>query len=739
MSNTKPQTWASRLLGKPGSVSFKRFAKATPFTTEASQVAAEALGLQPFSEQQLATRALLAGHAIEMDTGEGKTLVGALAAAGHVQNGRSVHVLSVNDYLARRDAEWMGPFYAALNMTVAWIGQQTSHAERQRAYQCDVVYAPVSEIGFDVLRDRFAVSQAARVNPTRDVAIVDEADAVMIDEAMVPLVLAGSSGHVAEEFTEATHLVAGLEQDTHFVVSSDRAVATLTDEGLEHLEGALGGISLYAAAHMDRLTAINLALHARVALIRDVDYLVENGSIRLINASRGRVSELQRWPDGLHAALEAKEGLAATPAGVVLDTMTVHELLRGYETLSGMSGTILAVAEELEDSYGLKSGRIERHVPNQRVDEPDRVFLTEAEKWAALVDEISRRHGTGQPILVGTRSVAESEQLAERLREAAIPNRLLNAKNDAEEATVIAKAGEYGAVTISTQMSGRGTDIRLGGPDEHDRDRVVSLGGLAVLAAGRDESGRLDAQLRGRSGRQGDPGSSTVFVSLEDDLVQHNAPDHLLKQVEAQGDALAPRDRRQIVDTAQRIAEGIRQDRHRATQEYNRAISEQRATVLAVRDRVEHHGLGLTKLGELIPEHLAELDAARGEQAVAETTRLATLHFLDSEWTRHLAELQEVRDGIHLRSLGGQDPVQEFHITALRAFEGFFDAAFERAAEFMLGLSAEDVGKDVEELGLIRPSATWTYMTHDDPFGSTGDRFARNLGRLWRTRVMGAE
>ncbi|QIM17033.1 accessory Sec system translocase SecA2 [Leucobacter insecticola] len=735
MTAPKPANWVSRVLGTPGSVSLKRFAKPTPFTEQASLAAAEALGLQPFPEQVQAARALMAGHAIEMDTGEGKTLVGAMAAAGHVARGRTVHVLSVNDYLAQRDAEWMRPFYAALGVTVAWIGQHTSHADRQRAYRCDVVYVPVSELGFDVLRDRFAVAQEARVEPIRDVAIVDEIDAVMIDEAMVPLVLAGSSDGIAQDLTEATALAAALERDTHFTVSEDRAVVMLTDEGLEYLEGQLGGINLYTTAHADRLTAINLALHARVALLRDVDYLVTEGKIRLVNAQRGRVAALQRWPDGLHAALEAKEGLLATPAGVVLDTVTVQEVLRGYETLSGMSGTVLAVAEELEEFTSLKSGRIERHAPKRRVDEPDRVFITEAEKWDAVVAEIAVRHGTGQPILIGTRSVAESELLSARLVAAGIPHRLLNAKNDAEEAAVIARAGELGAVTISTQMSGRGTDIRLGGEDERERERVVSLGGLAVLAAGRDESARLDAQLRGRAGRQGDPGSSIFYASLEDPLVQRHAPRHLWKQLDLREQS----GRKQILDTSQRIAEGIRRDRHRATQRYNAAISHQRAAVLRLRAQIECEGLALTQLRESIPRHLTELEATCGAADVAETVRLAALYFIDDAWTTQLTELQEIRDGIHLRALGGQDPASEFHLTALRVFEGFLESVVERTAQFVQHLAAEDVGKDLEALGLVRPSATWTYMTRDDPFGSAGDRAVRNLAQRFRRAVLKIE
>ncbi len=324
------------------------------------------------------------------------------------------------------------------------------------------------------------------------------------------------------------------------------------------------------------------------------------------------------------------------------------------------------------------------------------------------------------------------------LTEAGIEARVLNAKNDAEEAAIIARAGEHGGVTISTQMSGRGTDIRLGGADEHDRDRVVALGGLTVIATGRYTSRRLDAQLRGRAGRQGDPGTSLTFVSLDDELVQTNVPEHVLTTIERAGRTLTMDRRRQIVNTAQRIAEGIRLDRHRATWVYNRAIAAQRATVLTHRSEVAAADLALTKLRRLIPEHLAGLERARGS-AVAATIRTVALYYLDDHWTEHLALLQEVRDGIHLRSLAGQRPADEFHRIALREFRGFFDAVYNDAAAFVEGLRAEDIGQNLEALGLRRPSATWTYMVTDDPLGSSGDRLAKELGKRWRSTVLRIE
>lgn len=770
-------TWLSRAVGLPGAGSFRRLeayvqsagdleAKTAALNDEsltaaaaalhlrtggllardatvrflsiAREAAARSLGLRAFDEQLVACCALLSGHAVEMDTGEGKTLVGALAAAGHALSGRKTHVISVNDYLAERDAAWMRPLFELLGVSVGWVGQHTTHDDRRRAYRNDVVYAPVSEIGFDVLRDRFAATADEQVAPVFDSAIIDEADAVMIDEAMVPLVLAGTSDHDADDFTAATRLVESLVDGRDFAVDAEQASVTLTDEGLDLLEANLGGVNLYASDNIGTLTRINLALHARALVRRDVDYLVEEGAIRLINSGRGRIAHLQRWPDGLHAAIEEKERLVVSAPGVILDTITIQDLLLRYRTLSGMSGTVVSVAEDLLEFYELRSGRVERHRPNIRIDEPDRILLTDEEKLEAIVDEIADRHATGQPLLVGTRTVAESESLALLLQKAGIDTRVLNARNDADEAAIISRAGEHAAVTISTQMSGRGTDIRLGGPDESDRDRVVSSGGLGVIATGRYPSKRLDAQLRGRAGRQGDPGTSVTFVSLDDQLVQANAPAHLLTEIARQGDTLPMARRRRVVNTAQAIAEGGRLDRHRATWAYNRAIAAQRSTVLAQRVEVATGNVAADALKLLIGEHLNFLEQARGNE-IEETVRAVTLYYLDDHWMQHLALLQEVRDGIHLRALAGQKPADEFHRIALGEFYGFFDTVYEDVAAFIKTLEPTDIGRDLEDLGLRRPSATWTYMVTDDPFGSPGDRLARELGKRWRTRILKVE
>jgi preprotein translocase subunit SecA len=765
--------WVARAIGAPGSTSFRGFRRIVSAANARSQwadalddaelsraardalisgrgavldptadllavlrtAARRALGQEPFDEQLLACCALASRSAVEMETGEGKTLAGALAAAAFVVAGRRVHVLSVNDHLAERDAAWMQPLFELLDISVGWVGQHASPSMRAEAYRRDVVYAPVSEVGYDVLRDRFATTYADRVGPVLDVAIVDEADAVMIDEAMSPLVLAGTSTETPEDFTLADALVQELDSGVHYAIDADHSTVSLTDAGLDLLEDRLGGVNLYDSPQTATLTRINLALHAHVLVRRDVDYLVIDDTVKLINTARGRVAHQQRWPDGLHAAVEAKEKLTVSSPGVVLDTLTVQDLLRRYAILTGMSGTVVAVAEELAEFYSIHAGRVERRLPNQRMDVPPRVFLDDHARVDAAMAEIRERHHEGQPVLVGTQSVAQSEQFAVALAEAGIEAYVLNARNNAQEAEVIAEAGTFGAVTISTQMSGRGTDIRLGGPDERDHHRVAATGGLIVLQIGRYPSGRLDAQLRGRAGRQGDPGTTLTFVSAADELVQAHAPDHQLEKIRRRGSHLDQVALRSIVDQAQRIAEGIRRDRHRDTWDFNRAIARQRDTVLAERDDLMNGEHATAELRQRVPEQIERLTSASSPEIVTRLVRDVGLWCLDEQWCDHLAHLNEIRDGIHLQALAGVNPRDEFHRIALREFRGFFTAAYDHAAGIINDVTAAQLGQEITALGLRRPSATWTYMTSDNPLGNPMDRAARAAGKWVRTRV----
>ncbi|RKS74885.1 preprotein translocase subunit SecA [Actinomadura pelletieri DSM 43383] len=713
------------------------------------EAARRALGERPFDVQLIGTLALLSGHVAEMATGEGKTLSGALAAAGHALRGDQVHVMSVNDYLARRDAEWMGPLYALLGVSVAWVGQSSTPDERRAAYRADVTYAPVSEIGFDLLRDRLATSADAVVQPEPSVALIDEADSVLVDEAMVPLVLAGATDLDSADPRYAD-LVRRLRPGLHYATDDEARSVQLTPAGAQEVERVLGGedgIDLYAPDQLRTLTAVNVALHAEVLLHRDVDYIVRDGEVKLISESRGRVALLQRWPDGLQAAVEAKEALEASPSGEILDSITVQELVGRYPVRCGMTGTAMAVAGQLTEFYDLQIAVVPPNRPCVRVDEPDRLYATSADKEVAIVEEIAAAHATGRPVLVGTADVAESERLARRLARAGLDRVVLNAKNDAEEAAIIAEAGAHGAITVSTQMAGRGTDIRLGGNPSaapgtapadasgSDHDRVVEAGGLLVIGTGRYHSSRLDDQLRGRAGRQGDPGGSVFFTSLQDDLVTRFAPDERSKAPADDDGLVTDKGAHWIVGHAQRVAEGVDLELHRNTWRYNQLIGLQRQAVLAERDAVLRGDAADRAMAAGAPERHAELTKIAGAEAVAAAARQIVLYQLDRCWSEHLAYLADLREGIHLRSLGrGLDPLVEFNREAVPAGKRLLSDARERSIAAFEALTASEDGIDLDAAGLQRPSATWTYLVHDNPFGSLDERALRGLITMFKGR-----
>ncbi|MGE2716599.1 accessory Sec system translocase SecA2 [Mycolicibacterium litorale] len=689
------------------------------FLAIAREAAERSTSLRPFDVQLLGALRMLAGDVVEMATGEGKTLSGAIAAAGYALAGRSVHVITINDYLARRDAEWMGPLIEALGLTVGWITGESTAEERRKAYQCDVTYASVNEIGFDVLRDQLVTDVANLVSPNPDVALIDEADSVLVDEALVPLVLAGTS-HRETPRVELIRMVGELTPGRDYDTDAESRNVHLTDEGARKLEAKLGGIDLYSEEHVGTtLTEVNVALHAHVLLQRDVHYIVRDDAVHLINASRGRIAQLQRWPDGLQAAVEAKEGIATTETGEVLDTITVQALINRYPRVCGMTGTALAAGEQLRQFYKLGVSPIEPNKPNIREDESDRVYVTAAAKIDAIIEHIEEVHRTGQPVLVGTQDVAESEELHEKLVKRGVPAVVLNAKNDAEEARVIAEAGKLGAVTVSTQMAGRGTDIRLGGSDvdDHaaDHKKVVELGGLHVVGTGRHNTQRLDNQLRGRAGRQGDPGSSVFFSSWEDELVlAHLEPNKRPMQADENGRVLTDK-ATALLDHAQRVAEGRLLDVHANTWRYNQLTAQQRAIIVERRDTLLRTETAREELAELSPKRYAELSEELSEERLTEICRLIMLYHLDRGWCEHLAYLADIRESIHLRALGRQNPLDEFHRMAVDAFASLAADAIEAAQQtFETSPSIEEEpGIDLSKLA--RPTSTWTYMVHDNP------------------------
>lgn len=706
-------------------------ADAAEFLAILSIAATRTLEMTPFPVQLQAVLRLLEGDVIQMATGEGKTLVGAMANTGFGLMGKRVHSVTVNDYLAARDAEWMGPLVKFFGLTVAAVTESMTTDERRKAYKANIVYAPVNEIGFDVLRDQLITDRADAVQHGADVALIDEADSVLVDEALVPLVLAGNEPGTAPG-GRITDLVRRLKKNQHYVVDEDGRNASLTDVGARLLERQLGIASLYDDEHVgSTLVQVNLALHAHALLTRDVHYIVRDGKVALIDASKGRVADLQRWPDGVQAAVEAKEGLAVTEGGRILDTITLQALMHRYPMVCGMTGTAVEATDQLRSFYNLRVSVIDRNEPLQRFDEADRVYATIRDKNRAIIDEIKAIHDTGQPVLVGTQDVAESEALAEALREYDIDVNVLNAKNDAEEARIIAEAGDIGRVTVSTQMAGRGTDIKLGGADENDHDAVVKLGGLAVIGTSRHRTARLDNQLRGRAGRQGDPGLALFFVSLEDDVVVVGGAGEEVTARPAADGSIESKRIRDWIEHCQRVTEGQLLEIHSQTWKYNKLLADQRDII----DKRRAELLDTDRAWQEIFERSARatlLDKELPRDTLVRAAREIMLYHLDLGWSDHLALMDDVRESIHLRAIARETPIDEFHRIAVREFKELAQRAVDNAVDTFNEVPIDADGAHLEEQGLARPSATWTYMVSDNPLAGSGNSLLRGIGNIFR-------
>jgi preprotein translocase subunit SecA len=635
-------------------------------------VASRVLQLEMFDVQLQGALGLARGRIIEMQTGEGKTLACTPAVAWLARGGRGVHVMTVNDYLARRDARWMGGIYEYLGLTVGCVQQTMAPGARRAAYACDITYATANEIGFDSLRDQVALRVEDQVHREFQAAVIDEADSILIDEARIPLVLAG--GEADEELLArvADPVARRFQQGLHFTLDEYGRNIALADEGIRAAELALRSGNLFAEQNLALYTALHNAIHAHFLLRRDVDYVVKNDAIESVDAFKGRIAQDRRWPAGLHTAIEAKEGVAFRRQGRVLGSLTLQNLVALYPQVCGMTGTAATQSDEFRTFNGLSVEVIPTNRSVIRADEPDVLFASKSEKEQAVVAEIRKVHATGQPILVGTASVEESERLSRALT--GIPHFVLNARNEEQEALIVARAGQRGAVTISTNMAGRGVDIQLG-------DGVTDLGGLYVIGTNRHESRRIDHQLRGRAGRQGDPGRSRFFISREDDL--------LVKY--GIGDARAQHD----AESIQRLVEGQNLEIRRFLAKYEAVIEGQRQRIQERRQRT------LT----------AHMDAVE---------RMVELTTIDDLWSDHLAAVAELRSGVHWYSWGGRDPLHEYLTrvdTMYRELEEGLD--IEIAARLQ---DARTGGAVPGERG-----ATWTYLTTDRPFGNYTERILKAL------------
>jgi len=686
------------------------------------ELADHSVGLPPHDVQIRAAAAMLRGVSIEIATGEGKTLVGAIVAIGLSLSGHQVHVLAANDYLADRDANWMGPLYAAAGVSVDSVTSSTGRALRLDKYASDVVYVPVTEAGFDILRDRICLDESEMVRIHPDAAVLDEADAIILDEGKVPLVLATDERRTNVTSAALARIVAGLIPDVDYVIDEGGRTVDLTEAGLQTVEEQLPGVDLFGS-DAEWLSRVNTALHAHVLLHEDVDYVVEDGRVRLVSQSRGRVDMLRRWPDGLHEAVELAEGLEPTSPVTVLDQLTINELLSLYKPLVGMSATLVSTAEELLESDDLPVGALPPNKPCIRVDEPDQLFDTVSSRDLAAAQAIATAAKKGQPVLVGTQSVADSQRFGRLLHCQGLSCEILNAKNDANEAAIVARAGERGRITVSTQMAGRGTDIRLG-------DDVPETGGLLVVGLGRFPSKRLDDQLRGRSGRQGDPGRSIFFTSLEDDLVVKFAPDHAPAEWVDEDGRVTGRKVRQVMDHAQRTSEGQEQSLRDLSKRYGRLPSICRKRLLAFREEILHTDQARIILSEKISERIDELGKQVARSELDGACRTAMLASINQQWSEYLDFATSVREGIHLLVLAREDPLYEYEKLMDEQAATITDRVTADTADAIMAARVVDGKIILEKLVQYHPGATWAYTVTDNPFGTEWERMGRPLADL---------
>ncbi len=688
---------------------------------EAFAVAREAawrtLHQKPFKVQIIGSLVLHNGDVAEMRTGEGKTLTATMAVYLNALSGNGVHVVTVNEYLASRDADWMGQIYRFLGLTVGINLASKTPAEKREAYACDITYTTNSELGFDYLRDNMAPTLDGRVLRGLHFAVVDEADSILIDESRTPLIISGGTRVAASQYAVADRFVKMLRKDVDFTIDVQDKACSLTDEGNNKAERMFGVKNLYAPEYQDLVHRIHQALKANYIMSRDVEYMVDKDrKIQLIDQFTGRIMPGREYNDGLQQAIQAKEGVEIKQETVVVATITYQNFFRLYKKVSGMTGTAKTEEEEFRTIYNVKVVTIPTNRPITRIDDDDLLFGTKKAKLNALVEEVKTRHEKGQPILIGTVSVESNLEISALLTKAGIPHEVLNARNQAREAEIISHAGEKGAVTLATNMAGRGTDIKLG-------EGVKELGGLCVLGTERHESRRIDNQLRGRSGRQGDPGYSRFFVSFEDELLRRFVPDNMREFAikSLQDESMENKSIQRLVTNAQTQIEGKNFDIRKNLKDYDDVLAQMRESVYGKRDRI----LMAPDISDLIHNYFVTtgifcckkcIDASTGQDLVSGASlkkfveprfapagtinaaaydgadpveagedlgetlyaiylknrknwpadasdsleRRITLRLIDRAWTSHIDTMSHLRDGISLRSYAQTNPLQEY-------------------------------------------------------------------------------
>ncbi len=749
------------------------------------EVARRTLGERHFDVQLIGGIVLHEGKIAEMATGEGKTLVATLPAYLNALLGRGVHIVTVNDYLARRDAEWMGVIYRFLGLDVGVITHDMEDYERKKAYAADITYGTNNEFGFDYLRDNMKFSLEDCVQRELFYAIVDEVDSILIDEARTPLIISGPSEESTEKYYHINRIIPHLKRDRHFTVDEKANTVVLTEEGVAKVEELLKIENLYDPRHIDILHHVNQALRAHHLFKKDVDYVVKDGKVIIVDEFTGRLMPGRRWSDGLHQAIEAKEGVRIERENQTLATITFQNYFRMYKKLAGMTGTADTEAVEFKKIYDLDVVVIPTNRPLIRTNYPDVIYKTEREKFEAVVREIEELHRKGRPVLVGTVSIEKSERLSRMLKRRGIPHHVLNAKHHEREAEIIAQAGRLGAVTISTNMAGRGTDILLGGNPKflakkmagdgskeeefqeaykkaleitsREKEEVVKLGGLHVIGTERHESRRIDNQLRGRAGRQGDPGSSRFYLSLEDDLLRIFGSDRIAGIMDKlgmkEGEPIEHSLVTKAIENAQKRVEAHNFEIRKHLLEYDDVMNQQREVVYSLRKRILA-GEGLREmvmemieevLDDLIdrytdpksypeewdleglkeafkrtfsfeptlPEEIKDLkqeglrelllgqakefyeekEGTMGPEVMREVEKFLLLQSLDSHWKDHLLNIDHLKEGIGLRGYAQKDPLIEYK---KEGYEMFLEMLFEVKEDAVRKLFAVQIAPEEE-------------------------------------------
>lgn len=711
------------------------------------EAAKRVLGMYPYKVQLMGGIALHEGNIAEMKTGEGKTLTATMPVYLNALTGKGVHVVTVNEYLASRDATEMGKLYQFLGLSVGLNLTNVSREEKQAAYNADITYGTNNEFGFDYLRDNMVLYKEHMVQRPLHYAIIDEVDSILIDEARTPLIISGTAQKPTKLYIQANAFVRTLKRDVDYTYDEKTKSVQLTEEGMNKAERAFGIDNLFDLKHVTLNHHINQALRAHVVMQRDVDYVVEDGKIVIVDPFTGRLMRGRRYSDGLHQAIEAKEGLEIQNESMTLATITFQNYFRMYEKLAGMTGTAKTEEEEFRSIYNMQVVVIPTNKPVIRDDRPDLIYRTMEGKFRAVVEDVAERHAKGQPVLVGTVSIETSELLSSMLTKRGIRHNVLNAKNHAKEAEIIAQAGQKGAVTIATNMAGRGTDIKLG-------EGVRELGGLAVIGTERHESRRIDNQLRGRSGRQGDPGVSQFYLSLEDELMRRFGSENMMAMMDRLGmDDSQPIQSKIVskaVESAQKRVEGNNFDARKQLLQYDDVLREQREIIYRqrfqvldsenLRDIVEKMIQSVIERvvrmhtpdedmpeewnvqaivdyvqANLLPEGDVTINDLRGKdpeemiefiwnkvrarydekesripaEQMREFERVIVLRAVDMKWMEHIDAMEQLRQGIHLRAYGQIDPLREYQMEGYAMFEAMIASIEEEVARYIMKAEIE--------------------------------------------------